>query len=91
MLPAERFHRGLLSQDVAVEEPVRLQLCHLLQHLCDCQVQHRVEAIVTFAQGFVDSLQDEQKLRYETDFKTRPKEFRSPPGKQVDPRLCTPQ
>lgn len=65
---------------------MKLQLCHLLQHLCDCQVQHRVEAIVTFAQGFVDSLQDEQKLRHKTNFKTRPKEFRSPPEKQVDPR-----
>lgn len=62
---------------------MKLELCNLLQHLCDCQVQHRIEATVTFAQGLVDSLQEQQKQRHAKDFKTRPKEFRSSPEKQV--------
>jgi hypothetical protein len=32
------FDEGLLSQEVSSEEPMKLALCALLQHLCDCQV-----------------------------------------------------
>jgi len=41
---------------------MKLELCNLLQHLCDCQVQHRIEATVTFAQGLVDSLQEQLEI-----------------------------
>ena len=62
---------------------MKLVLCSLLQHLCDCQVQHRIEAIVTFATGYVDSLQEDQKERHSSTFAKRPKEFRSTPERQV--------
>lgn len=62
---------------------MKLVLCQLLQHLCDCQVQHRIEAIVTFAHGYVESLQANQRERYKRNFKKKPKEFRSSPEKQV--------
>ena len=32
------------------------QVCDLLQHLCDCQLQHRVEAIVKFAHEYTNDL-----------------------------------
>lgn len=79
----EPFIHGLLSPEVAKEEPIKLALCQLLQHLCDCQVQHRIEATVTFARGYVQSLQAEQKERHRHNFARRPKEFRSSPEKQV--------
>lgn len=69
------------------------QMCLLLQYLCDCQVRHRIEAIVAFSDDFVAKLQDNQRFRYNevmqalnmsaalTARKTR--EFRSPPQEQV--------
>lgn len=68
-------------------------MCHLLQYLCDCQVRHRVEAVVAFSGEFVEQLQENQRFRYSevmdalnmsaalTARKT--KEFRSPPQEQV--------
>lgn len=68
-------------------------MCHVLQYLCDCQVRHRIEAVVAFSDDFVASLQDNQRFRYNevmlalnmsaalTAKKT--KEFRSPPQEQV--------
>lgn len=68
-------------------------MCLLLQYLCDCQVRHRIEAIVAFSDNFVAKLQDNQRFRYNevmqalnmsaalTARKTR--EFRSPPQEQV--------
>ena len=37
--PAVHFDEGLLCQEVSNEEPMKLALCVLLQHLCDCQVR----------------------------------------------------
>lgn len=68
-------------------------MCHVLQYLCDCQVRHRIEAVVAFSDDFVACLQDNQRFRYNevmlalnmsaalTAKKT--KEFRSPPQEQV--------
>lgn len=70
-----------------------LQMCELLSYLCDCELQHRVEAIVAFGDIYVSKLQENQKFRYNelmqalnmsaalTARKTR--EFRSPPQEQV--------
>ena len=77
------YTEGLLSLHVAVEEPIKLALCSILRHLCDCQVQHRVESTIAFAARYVDSLQRDQRERYERTFAKKPKEFRSPPKKQV--------
>lgn len=72
-------------------------MCELLSYLCDCELQHRVEAIVAFGDIYVSKLQANQKFRYNelmqalnmsaalTARKTR--EFRSPPQEQVSPIL----
>ena len=36
--PVDVIRQGLLSDDVACEEPIKSALCDLLHHLCDCQV-----------------------------------------------------
>lgn len=71
----------------------RFQMCELLHYFCDCELQHRIEAIVSFSDSFVSKLQYNQKFRYNelmlafnmsaavTAKKT--KEFRSPPHEQV--------
>lgn len=69
------------------------QMCHLLQYLCDCQVRHRIEAIVAFSDDFVAKLQENQRFRYNEVMQAlnmsaaltarKTKEFRSPPQEQV--------
>uniref|UniRef100_A0A8C9YJ76 Ryanodine receptor 3 n=1 Tax=Sander lucioperca TaxID=283035 RepID=A0A8C9YJ76_SANLU len=68
------------------------QMCELLHYFCDCELKHRIEAIVSFSDSFVSKLQYNQKFRYNelmlalnmsaavTAKKT--KEFRSPPQEQ---------
>ncbi len=68
-------------------------MCTLLQYFCDCELRHRVEAIIAFSDRFVNHVQTNQRERYnelmqaftmsaaETARKTR--EFRSPPQEQV--------
>lgn len=68
-------------------------MCTLLQYFCDCELRHRVEAIVAFSDQFVHDVKSNQRVRYnqlmraftmsaaETARKTR--EFRSPPQDQV--------
>ncbi|XP_077359216.1 ryanodine receptor 2 [Festucalex cinctus] len=85
-------NEGLLQ--MKLPEPVKLQMCHVLQYLCDCQVRHRIEAVVAFSDDFVASLQENQRFRYNevmlalnmsaalTAKKT--KEFRSPPQEQIN-------
>nr|XP_055028049.1 ryanodine receptor 2 [Misgurnus anguillicaudatus] len=83
--------------EMKLPEAVKLQVCHLLQYLCDCQVRHRVEAVVGFSGDFVENLQENQRFRYKevmdalnmsaalTARKT--KEFRSPPQEQINMML----
>ncbi|XP_071962240.1 ryanodine receptor 2-like isoform X3 [Antedon mediterranea] len=83
-------HIGLLQMHL--DEPVKLEMCYLLQHLCDSQLRHRVEAIVNFSDDFVAECQADQERRFEevqsadlppivTAKKT--KEFRSTPIEQM--------
>ncbi|XP_032882821.1 ryanodine receptor 3 isoform X4 [Amblyraja radiata] len=84
--------KGLLEK--SLPESVKLQMCELLHYFCDCELRHRVEAIVSFADKFVVKLQRNQRFRYEelmlafnmsaalTAKKT--KEFRSPPQEQIN-------
>uniref|UniRef100_A0A2K6G8I3 Ryanodine receptor 3 n=1 Tax=Propithecus coquereli TaxID=379532 RepID=A0A2K6G8I3_PROCO len=84
--------RGLLQ--TRLPESVKVQMCELLNYLCDCELQHRVEAIVAFGDIYVSKLQANQKFRYDelmqalnmsaalTARKTR--EFRSPPQEQIN-------
>ncbi|XP_010217958.1 PREDICTED: ryanodine receptor 2, partial [Tinamus guttatus] len=83
---------GLLQ--MKLPEPVKLQMCHLLQYLCDCQVRHRIEAIVAFSDDFVARLQENQRFRYNEVMQAlnmsaaltarKTKEFRSPPQEQIN-------
>lgn len=49
------FDEGLLQ--MKVDEPVKLQLCYLLQHLCNYQLQYRIEGVIAFSEEFVGRLQ----------------------------------
>lgn len=65
----------------------------MLSYLCDCQMRHRVEAIVAFSDNFVHQLQENQRFRYSEVMQAlnmsaaltarKTKEFRSPPEEQV--------
>ncbi|KAB0349146.1 hypothetical protein FD754_014003 [Muntiacus muntjak] len=89
---AKRPKEGLLQ--MKLPEPVKLQMCLLLQYLCDCQVRHRIEAIVAFSDDFVAKLQDNQRFRYNEVMQAlnmsaaltarKTKEFRSPPQEQIN-------
>ncbi|XP_046711318.1 ryanodine receptor 3-like [Silurus meridionalis] len=84
--------KGLLEKKLP--ESVKLQMCKLLRYFCDCELKHRIEAIVSFSDSFVSKLQYNQKFRYSelmlalnmsaavTAKKT--KEFRSPPQEQIN-------
>ncbi|XP_064421057.1 ryanodine receptor 3 isoform X3 [Latimeria chalumnae] len=86
------FVKGLLKK--RLPESVKLQMCELLHYFCDCELRHRIEAIVSFTDSFVSKLQFNQKFRYNelmqafnmsaalTAKKTR--EFRSPPQEQIN-------
>uniref|UniRef100_A0AA85JZA6 Ryanodine receptor n=1 Tax=Trichobilharzia regenti TaxID=157069 RepID=A0AA85JZA6_TRIRE len=45
-------------------ESVKLEICRLLQNLCDLQLRNRVEQVVRFASKFVRALQEDQNARY---------------------------
>lgn len=49
------FDEGLLQ--MKLDEPVKLQLCYVLQHLCNYQLQYRIEGIIAFSEDFVGKLQ----------------------------------
>ncbi|XP_039525300.1 ryanodine receptor 3 isoform X4 [Pimephales promelas] len=84
--------KGLLEKKLP--ESVKRQMCELLHYFCDCELRHRIEAIVSFSDSFVSKLQFNQKFRYNelmlalnmsaavTAKKT--KEFRSPPQEQIN-------
>ncbi|XP_060734913.1 ryanodine receptor 2 isoform X4 [Tachysurus vachellii] len=90
--------RALVEQKTLLQmklpDAVKLQLCHLLQYLCDCQLRHRVEAIVNFSAEIVGHLQSNQRSRYMDVMEAlnmsaaltarKTKEFRSPPQEQMN-------
>lgn len=39
-------------------------MCHILHHLMDLQLRHRVEAIIAFSNNYVGDLQSDQLRRY---------------------------
>ncbi len=76
-------HQTLLC--MASDESIRLVLCNLLEHLCDCQLQNRIEHVVKFAEKYVSNLQIEQLSRVDdTDLSPRVlQEINTPTEKQV--------
>ncbi|BFZ07812.1 hypothetical protein BsWGS_10847 [Bradybaena similaris] len=82
--------KGLLKMQL--EEAVKLEVCRILQHLCDIQMRHRVESIIAFSDDFVANSQSDQLRRYieikHTDMPSavaakKTKEFRCPPKEQM--------
>uniref|UniRef100_A0A3Q3W2P9 Uncharacterized protein n=1 Tax=Mola mola TaxID=94237 RepID=A0A3Q3W2P9_MOLML len=84
--------QGLLQ--MKLPEAVKLELCHVLSYLCDCQMRHRVEAVAAFSDNFVHQLQENQRFRYNQVMQAlnmsaaltarKTKEFRSPPQEQIN-------
>ncbi|KAK7904971.1 hypothetical protein WMY93_017578 [Mugilogobius chulae] len=84
--------KGLLEK--RLPEPVKRQMCELLHYFCDCELKHRIEAIVSFSDSFVSKLQYNQKFRYNELMQAlnmsaavtakKTKEFRSPPQEQIN-------
>ncbi|XP_051816036.1 ryanodine receptor 2 [Acanthochromis polyacanthus] len=84
--------QGLLK--MKLPEAVKLELCHLLSYLCDCQLRHRVEAVIAFSDNFVGQLQENQQFRYNKVMQALnmsaaltariTKEFRLPPQEQIN-------
>lgn len=87
----DEHRKGLLSMKMA--EGAKLQMCYLLQHLCDIQLRHRVESIIAFSLNFVGDLQTDQLRRYieikQSDLPSavaakKTREFRCPPREQMN-------
>ncbi|TKR86982.1 hypothetical protein L596_011471 [Steinernema carpocapsae] len=82
--------KGLTEIDLA--EGVKIQLVNILDHICDMQLRNRIESMISFSEGFVGDLQQDQCRRYmdikQTDMPPaeaakRTKEFRCPPKEQM--------
>ncbi|OQV16827.1 Ryanodine receptor [Hypsibius exemplaris] len=82
--------RGLLH--IRLDEGVKLQLCFVLQDLCDERVRRRIEEIVCFSEEYVGKVQSDQLHRYieikASDLPSsiaakKTKEFRCPPKEQM--------
>ena len=74
-------------------EGAKLQMCYLLHHLCDIQLRHRVESIISFSHDFIGDLQSDQLRRYieikQSDLPSavaakKTREFRCPPREQMN-------
>ncbi|XP_070577063.1 ryanodine receptor 2-like isoform X7 [Ptychodera flava] len=81
---------GLLQMQL--DEQIKLQMCYLLQHLCDQQLRHRVESIITFTDDFVGECQADQFRRLlevkgsnlaPAVIAKKTREFRSTPQEQM--------
>lgn len=88
---ANMSSKGLLQMR-KLDEHVKLVICHILHHLLDFQLRHRIESIMAFSVNFVGQLQTDQRRRYDgiktsnlpshlTARKTR--EFRCTPREQM--------
>ncbi|EJW75004.1 hypothetical protein WUBG_14088, partial [Wuchereria bancrofti] len=91
----ENYVPGLKQKgltEIELAEGVKIQLTIILENICNMQLRHRVESLVSFAAGFVSDLQQDQFSRYmsikQTDMTPaeaarRTKEFRCPPREQM--------
>ncbi|XP_044016394.1 ryanodine receptor isoform X3 [Aphidius gifuensis] len=87
----DEHKKGLLHMKMA--EGAKLQMCYLLHHLCDTQLRHRVESIISFSHDFVGDLQADQLRRYidikQSDLPSavaakKTREYRCPPREQMN-------
>lgn len=63
-----QFHQSLGSKqkgltEIELAEGVKIQLAIILDNICDIQLRHRVESLISFASGFVGELQQDQCAR----------------------------
>ncbi|KAI6237110.1 hypothetical protein M3Y95_00230500 [Aphelenchoides besseyi] len=91
----ENYEPGTTTKgltEIELAEGVKLQLVNILDHICDIQLRHRIESLVSFSEGFVGDLQQDQCKRYmdikQTDMPPaeaakKTKEFRCPPKEQM--------
>ncbi|KAK6101668.1 RIH domain family protein [Brugia pahangi] len=91
----ENYVPGLKQKgltEIELAEGVKIQLTIILENICNIQLRHRVESLVSFAAGFVNDLQQDQFSRYMSIKQTnmtpaeaarRTKEFRCPPREQM--------
>ncbi|XP_078674597.1 ryanodine receptor 2-like isoform X8 [Branchiostoma floridae x Branchiostoma belcheri] len=83
---------GLLQMGLV--EPVKLQMCYLLHHLCDNDLRHKVESIVAFGDQWACKVQKNQAERYHEVMSAlhmsvavtarKTKEFRCSPQEQMN-------
>lgn len=87
----DEHRKGLLHMKMA--EGAKLQMCYLLHHLCDVQLRHRVESIISFSHDFVGDLQADQLRRYieikQSELPSaiaakKTREYRCPPREQMN-------
>ncbi|XP_046677460.1 LOW QUALITY PROTEIN: ryanodine receptor-like [Homalodisca vitripennis] len=87
----DEHRKGLFNMKMA--EGAKLQMCYLLHHLCDMQLRHRVESIISYSHDFVGDLQADQLQRYvdikQSDLPSaiaakKTREFRCPPREQMN-------
>ncbi|XP_072031407.1 LOW QUALITY PROTEIN: ryanodine receptor 2-like [Amphiura filiformis] len=92
----DTYQRGISDKlgllQMQLDEPVKLEMCSLLEHLCDSQLRHRVESIINFSDDFVAECQADQLRRFMEVHMTdmppivaakKTKEFRSTPYEQM--------
>ena len=51
----EKYQPGTTSKgmmDIELSEEVKIQMCNILDHMCDIQLRHRIESMVSFCEGF---------------------------------------
>ena len=86
---AGELGEGLLT--IPSNEPIKMLLCRLLEHICDCQLMGRVEHVVNFAKEYVVQLQNDQQERAEGKESQSVKmmrELRTQTEKQVEGSSC---
>ncbi|GAV02137.1 hypothetical protein RvY_12738-2 [Ramazzottius varieornatus] len=90
-----QIHNGLNGRGLVhmqLDENVKLQLCYVLQDLCDDRIRKRIEELVAFSEEYVGKAQADQLHRYveikQEDLPAsiaakKTKEFRCPPKEQM--------
>uniref|UniRef100_A0A5K3EZT7 EF-hand domain-containing protein n=2 Tax=Mesocestoides corti TaxID=53468 RepID=A0A5K3EZT7_MESCO len=85
--------------ELPLPESVKMEVCRLFHNLCDLQLRHRIECIVTFSNTAVSEIQNDQMQRYlaikvanlpSSVAAPRTREFRCPPNVQIRNLLYMP-
>ena len=80
-------NRGFSLLTMSTDSTFQSLLCDLLDHLCDCQLQGRIDHVIKFADTFVSELQLDQKRRAEESLEQLSpqviQEMNTPTEKQV--------